>query len=322
MNTLPPRFAAFSDESRYNAGRFRSIATVSLSAERVVPVETTLSGIVAAHGMRELHWSQLKGEREGGCAIEFLDILFDAVLPSGGRVDVLTWDVHDRRHAVARRDDTRNYERMYYHLHRYVMRLQTSGSEWHLRPDEQVSIDWARLGSCLDHAGRPKSRRIMTLLSDWSQCERFEVGSLRPVRSHEHPLCQLADLFAGMAPYTRDRAAVMQRLHEAASGQLSLFDSETPKVKVSRKDTERFAVISHLLNRCRERRLGVSFRERWYLWSPAGAGPINFWHYAPQTDDDKAPTKARKGLGWDTRRDRERVAATRTRAAHADSRSR
>ena len=104
-------YAVFADERRYDHGRFRSIAAVSLPAGTVVDLSTRLAGALAAAGVPELKWSSL-GARAAvvRCATAFVDLLLEEI-PNGLRADVLIWDTEDARHRVPNRDDIANYER-------------------------------------------------------------------------------------------------------------------------------------------------------------------------------------------------------------------
>ena len=104
-------YAVFADERRYDHGRFRSIAAVSLPAGTVVDLSTRLAGALAAAGVPELKWSGL-GARAAvvRCATAFVDLLLEEI-PNGLRADVLIWDTEDARHRVPNRDDIANYER-------------------------------------------------------------------------------------------------------------------------------------------------------------------------------------------------------------------
>lgn len=290
-------YGVFSDESRYDRGRFRSIAAVSLPATSVLPVTERLACSLEECGLPELKWTRL-GDRSYTvrCAIAFVDHLL-AALDDGIRVDVLIWDTEDARHRVANRDDIANYERMYFHLHRALIRRRGGSTRWHLRPDEQVQIDWDTLASCLTSRG--------TWLSDAPQqagSNRFGalmpiISTFRQVDSQETPLSQLADLLAGMAAYTRSRPSVMCRQLDLGKPANVVFDDGMDEAVVSKRDKVRFRVISHLYDGCRIRRIGLSLRSRGYLCTPDPVEPINFWHYQPQHAADKAPVASSPETG-------------------------
>lgn len=288
-------YGVFSDESRYDQGRFRSIAAVSLPAVDVPLLSSRLFESLQVFGLPELKWSRL-GDRNYTvrCAIAFIDHLL-AALADGLRSDVIVWDTEDERHQVENRDDIANYERMYFHLHRALILRRGQGTRWHLRPDEQVQIDWRTITSCLTSRGtwRPDARHPA------AKCRFGEfvptILTFRQVDSQATPLSQLADLLAGMAAYTRSRPAAMLTLLDRAGGRAVTGTQDDEAL--SKRDGGRFRVISHLYQGCRSRSVGVSLRSHGYLCTPDPKQPINFWHYQPQHPADKAPVAPSLQIG-------------------------
>jgi hypothetical protein len=60
---------------------------------------------------------------------------------------------------------------------------------------------------------------------------------------------------------------------------------------LTNRDKARLPVILHLNRRSKSHRLGVSLSTHGYLRTPNPANPLNFWHYTPQHDEDRAPTR-------------------------------
>lgn len=105
-------------------------------------------------------------------------------------------------------------------------------------------------------------------------------------------MCQLADLFSGMAAYTRSKSELMRVMLEKANNTESLFpELEQDLPKPSTNDKERFFVIQYFYKKCRSKKLGISLKSEGFLRTYDPANPINFWHYIPQHENDKAPTK-------------------------------
>ncbi len=282
-------YAVFSDESRHTEGRYRSLAAVSVPVAHVVVLNKLLRDALQLDRRRELKWKNVRRPGDRDRAVAALDVLL-AQTVTGVRVDVLTWDTHDSRHNVPNRDDVANYERMFFHLHRVLMERRGVQSRWHIRPDEQVAIDWKTISQCLNNRGTWRAGRNMTTLSAEFRHSVPSVLTFREVNSADTPLCQLADLLAGVAAYTRTNADTVRRQIEDPTGQRSLFenyDQATPGTA----DRHRFRVISHLYWKCRTLKLGVSLREFGYLRTHDPAMPINFWHYEPQHHGDRAPTR-------------------------------
>ena len=286
-------FAVFSDESRHTQGRYRSIAAVSLPASCVVSLTKNLKGVLGFEKRRELKWHGVgeRGHRDVDRAMAVIDFLL-AQISEGVRADVVTWDTCDERHEVPDRDDIANYERMFFHLHRALMKRRGLESRWHLRPDEQVSIDWETIAQCLNSDGTWWPSAGVFGLSEELRSLLPAVLTFRQVDSSKTPLCQVADLLVGVAAYTRTEANLVRKQMAGALGQQRILfqphDSRAP----SARGHGRFRVVSHLYHECKSRRLGVSLREHGYLRSHDPSMPLNFWHYTPQHTRDRAPTRA------------------------------
>ena len=197
----------------------------------------------------------------------------------------------DSRHAVANRDDVKNFERMYFHLHCALMDRRPRESVWHLRPDEKLGIDWATLQDCLASKGAWRRYRDHPVLIEEFSLAHFKVESLKQARSCELPLCQVADLFAGMAAFARTKSDLVRTWLAQTSGQQTFLD-DSPAAKYSASERERLPVIGHLNKRAKALRLGVSLGTAGYLQTHDPTNPLNFWHYTPQHFKDRAPTRS------------------------------
>ncbi|MDE0075420.1 MAG: hypothetical protein OXR82_12390 [Gammaproteobacteria bacterium] len=123
------------------------------------------------------------------------------------------------------------------------------------------------------------------------------VRTFREVDSAATPFVQLADLFAGMATYTRMSWKVIRTLLAENENQQDLFPAvPPPESRPTSKDRGRFRVVSHFYRRAKVAKLGISLNAHGYLRTPNPLNPINFWHYEPQHPADKAPTKDRGGV--------------------------
>ena len=240
-------YTVFSDESRHTEGRYRSLAAVP--AAEAAPFTERIRVALQLDRYGELKWRNIRRTGNRTRAIAAVDVLL-ANISSAVRVDVLTWDIHDSRHAVPNRDDIANYERMFFHLHRVLMARRGAQSRWHIRPDEQVSIDWQRIKQCLTSTGTWRSGYDISALSSEFRHSVPSVLTFWEVDSADTPLCQLADLMAGMAAYTRTNAKLVRRQIDEPVDQGTLFgmsDSATPNTV----DRSRFLVVSHLYGKCK-----------------------------------------------------------------------
>lgn len=282
-------FAAFADESQVDTGRYRSIAAVSVPTKDVVLLQQLVREHLQKGCVDELKWHKLKSAKMRFCAERVLDCFLDDFLPRSARVDILIWDIEDSRHRIQRRDDGKNFERMFFHLHKVLMTRRTAGEPWHLRPDERLDVDWETIRRCIASVGGWPSYFNTPLLGDSVSVAQFNVASFKQTTSTRSPLNQVADMFAGLAAYSRLRAADFHAWLRAQGGQGNLFDEPSP-LALTGRDKERFPFIYRLYERCRQRGLGVSLRTNGYLRTLDPSNPINFWHYTPQHATDQAPT--------------------------------
>jgi hypothetical protein len=243
----------------------------------------------------EFKWKRLKGAKERFAAEKLCKFTVEKACTGQLRVDVLVWDIEDSRHRVPGRDDIANLERLYYHLFRNVLRARwPDDAIWRLHPDEHTALDWETVKDCLE----AKSTSIKV------DCTLFPVGGfkvslrrefgieeIQPVSSGDHPLLQLADLFAGLAVFSRDRFADYQKWLKDKSPQVLLFEDADHPSDSSRRSQERFQVLNSFNEACKQRKLGVSLETKRGLWTPDPKNPINFWMYEPQHPEDKAPLK-------------------------------
>lgn len=237
----------------------------------------------------ELKWHKIKGAKARICANAVLDWVIRKAIPRDARVDVLVWDITDSRHRIARRDDRKNFERMFFHLHKASMSKRPAGEDWHLRPDERQDIDWETIRSCLESVGGWRQYFDNPLLGENLSIANFNIASFKEVSSKATPLCQVADLFAGMGSYSRLKSFEMTTWLQQQTGQGNLFGDTVP-IELSGRDKERFPLIRGFYQTCRSCTLGVSLESTGYLRTPDPSRPINFWHYVPQHGADVAPT--------------------------------
>jgi hypothetical protein len=101
----------------------------------------------------------------------------------------------------------------------------------------------------------------------------------------------MADFFAGIASYTRERAEVIKYLLEENACPNVLFPLESPEPAPSKRDRKRFKIVQYLNKACKKRKLGVSLKTKGFFHTRNPSKPLNFWPYKPQHEQDKAPTR-------------------------------
>jgi hypothetical protein len=298
MHSKPPAsHLAFADESNFNTGRFRAVAVVSLPAERYQEANQSLFQLLADSNVREFKWKKLRGAQERFAACKLISWAVTQACTQNLRIDVLTWDTEDRRHAIQGRDDVANLHRMYYHLFRVVLSKRwPAAHSWALHPDEQTAVNWNAIHEFLDY--RSVEVEVRHDLFHQNQqvlldmVTHFNLRTVEPRQSHLEPLIQLADLFAGLCIYSRLRFADYDAWVRQNGDQIPLFGQDDALTRLTSADRERFPVLREFNKLCKQRRLGVSLNTRRGLYTPNPAQPINFWWYIPQHEQDKAPIRS------------------------------
>jgi hypothetical protein len=148
-----PSHIAYTDETRYNVGRFRGIALITLKREDKDWLSSDLHRLLKESEVSEFKWEKLASARERFAALKLLDFVVKNSMNGEMRVDVLTWDIEDSRHKVKKRDDIANLQRMYYHLFRNVLcERWPDNCSWNLCPDEHTALRWDQIEDFLDIA--------------------------------------------------------------------------------------------------------------------------------------------------------------------------
>ena len=288
----------FADESYWNTGRFRSLGLVTTSLRSLNVLDGELRSLLDESNVREFKWKKLKGAKERFAAEKLCKFAVDRASAGQLRVDVLLWDIEDSRHKIAKRDDIANLERMYYHLFRNVLRARwPDDAVWRLHPDEQKALNWKTMQDCLENRSVTVEveRSLFTGGQFRARLRReFGIEEIRSVSSEEHRLLQIADLFAGLAVFSRDKFDDYQRWLQTSSPQALLFNEDDASTISSRSSRERFSVLKEFNDLCKQSRLGVSLICKQGLWTPDPRNPINFWIYEAQHPEDKAPRKGNR----------------------------
>lgn len=291
----------FSDESNWNDGRFRSLGLVTTSLDLYEALNGQLQHLLEESKVKEFKWKNLTGAKERFAAGKLCSFAIEQACHRKLRIDVLIWDIQDRRHNLRGRDDIANLQRMYYHLFRNVLGMRwPNDAVWRLCPDEHTAIEWDTVQDCLENVSERvvSERNLFTQGSFKLRLQKeFGIDTIEPVRSEQEPLVQLTDLFAGLAVFSREKFPLYQQWLQHTSPQHTLFEGSEMEGRLSTSDEERFQVLKEFDQGCKKRKLGVSLKSSKGLMTHDPARPINFWHYEPQHPEDKAPT--RKGNNED-----------------------
>lgn len=280
-------FVAYSDESHIRAHQFRSISVVTFPLSNEPEILRSLETDIGSSDIQEFKWQKLRNAKYRFCAIKFLNTTFENLSKYDFRIDAIIWDTNDRRHDVLLRDDDKNFERMFFHLHHSTLKKRPENATWRIHPDERLGIDWSTIHDCLSSAGHKRELIKSPLFEDFFTDKHYQISIFKEVDSKKAPCCQLADLFAGIAVFSRKHFIKFWMWHMKKTP--SLF--KEPELKFSNSEKERFQVLDHLNFRCKGRKLRVGLKTSRGLETYNASYPLNFWLYRPQHEEDKSPIK-------------------------------
>lgn len=282
-----PHYAMYSDETNWNTGRYRAVATVSMPVALTHTVGPTVEEELGKE-FTEAKWNRLASADRSKCALEAITHVLNAAVAGDARIDVVIWDTWDSRHDVHGRSDELNLGRMVYRVYHDAMKRWPFG-EWTIMPDSQDNADWKELHEVLRNSGRG-SAELPRLFYDGVNRGKYTIRDLRERSASDAPFIQIADLLAGAAAYSRQEFAKYEVWKRTVAGQGTLFE-EVDGPSLSTRDRARWPFIDGLASRCRERKLQVSLSSTGGLRSNNPARPVNFWLYEPQGDYDSAPLR-------------------------------
>jgi len=283
-------YIVFSDESYVSAERYRSIGAVSFPRAFANEIQEDMVQVIKSSGVREFKWKELKDAKYRFCAEKFIKYLFENIFLKSLRIDVIIWDTKDCRHSIKGRDDIANFERMFFHLLKDLMRRREKDSEWYIFPDERMEIDWVTIQKCLSSVGKWREYFRSQLFGDAFSEQFFHIREFTQVDSKEAACCQVADFFAGMAVFSKNCYKKFRKWCDANNPQMYIF-GPPEEIKYSNREKERFYVLKLFIDQCKNMKIGVSIETNKCLNTFDPNNSINFWRYTPQHPLDKAPVR-------------------------------
>jgi hypothetical protein len=284
---------AFSDEHNYDSGsgRFGSIALITMEKDSYKTVSSSITNAITEAGVTrtEFKWTETKRANHKKAAIKLVDLSVKLALNAHVRIDVILWDYKDARHNITDRDSIKNFHIMYYRLLTNTLhKFWPDGSIWILYPDEISCVNWGDVQSFSNIKSVKRTEETLFQLSE--ALKSYHVRQIKQVSSKESPVSLIADLFAGLIPYSRycyDKYEAIKIEKEGGS----LF--ELSKVEITNSDRCRYEIITQFLKHKEKQKLGISFESSrgFRSYNPSQDFPLNFWWYEPQSEIDKAPIK-------------------------------
>ena len=270
-------FVAYGDRSGSGKDRYWTFGILTGTSDSLSSIRDSITNITEGEIPETFEWKRITGGKErqanADAVIELVNTVITSVSFGSCRIDVVSWDLHDSRHSIRKRDDTENAGRMLYHLFRNVAN-RWNVHEWSLFIDKNEGFD---IDTLVDVLSR-------TAISEGLRLQIYQHGDLD---SSEEPLMVIPDIFAGMYRWNRQKPELGQRLAEICHGQCNIFG----QLKLSRADRQRVPVLDATIQSCRKCGFPLDVKSKGYLWTRDPSQPINFWPYEPQHIEDKAPTK-------------------------------
>lgn len=279
---------AFSDDSAGPEDRYKSLALVTLPRSELLIFRRELEEKLENAGVSsEFKWSDLRNCKYKNVASKFIEFILDH--KDKLRIDIIIWDLQDRRHEVFGRDDKENLVRMYYHLvsTTFGKRWPVNDTVWSWFPDKQSSVDWDLLQEFIES----KSRSTEGGLFMEQKCfESVAIKNITPSDSEEFPLIQVADLFAGLGAYSWGRFKKYIDWDQDSDIMDSLFEEDTD-LDLSNSEQYRFKIIRSLNWECKDKKMQIAFKSEGGFYTHDPETFLNFWFYEPQGDYDLAPKR-------------------------------
>lgn len=199
------------------------------------------------------------------------------------RIHVLIWDIEDSRHNIVGRDDITNLSMMYYKLIKNFVNDNLYDNETlTVFPDRNNTLDWGNLEEIFVNDG------VFNIIEDGLVTLLDKKISFKESNTKEENLIQIADIFAGLGRTSYDD---YNQYELWINGQQTLIPFEK---NISNKQKYRFEIYKKVDKWAKSNKLGISLKSNKGFHSYDKYGPLNFWFYIPQHDDDLAPLKTKK----------------------------
>jgi len=289
---------AFADEHNQDSGsgRFGSIALITMKKDNYKIVSDGILKVISEAGVKvEFKWTKTKYTNHKKAAIKLVNLAVELALSGVFRIDVILWDYQDARHNIAARDNIKNFHIMYHHLLTNTLhKFWPDKSIWVLYPDGTTCVDWGNVQSFANYKSIKKTEESLFDLAN--TLKGYQVIKITQVSSDKSPVSRLADLFAGLIPYSRYCYDKYEAIKIEKEGGALL---KTGEIEFAPLDINRYEIIKCLLKHKEKQKFGISFESSKGFRSlkPSKDYPINFWWYEPQHEKDKAPVKL-KGFDY------------------------
>lgn len=278
-------YFAFSDESNYTDGQYRSIALFAINEDNFQEFQSNVNIILDEYNIRikSFKWKEIKNNNKTNALVDILKKLFNLMENNKARIEIMTWNIKDSRHDIPGRVDTLNLSYMYDKLIKdFANRYLNDDDCLYLFPDQNSAINWKELEEILFN----QDIYIKTYNEEFDAILLSKKIKIMESSTENDPLIQMADIFAGIAKSSFKDYDSYERWLEPQ--QQRLF--ETPQ-KFTNRQKYRFKIYKLIDEWAKENKLKISLKSTRGFISHNPNAPLNFWLYKPQHKNDKAPTR-------------------------------
>lgn len=211
---------------------------------------------------------------------------------------VLSWNLGDSRHQVERRDNAANFHRMLFHGLRSVADW-FGDVEWRWYHDQNTALDQAELQAFLNNTRGYKALSGMPIDLFGNARHMIRFSKVEQRCSKDVAMIGLADLLAGAVRHSIWDGSGCVEAYRSRGGQQGFGFEEIAQPEVATKgQIAKREMVGHIREECGRRSLGVSLESTSRLVTHKKGSKLWIWHYEPQGEYDKAPTKDRRVSVW------------------------
>lgn len=269
-------YLGFADEAHYNIGRYRGLALVSMRAIDARSLRAEVSAMLHESNSTECKWERVRSAKHRFTAQKLPHWTLDHAVMGSLRVNVLTWDTGT---SEDQRQGTHHMKRLrstYLRLFAHVIRTRwPDACHWLFHPDEQDALDWMAIAQDLrDVATREPARSVA-------------IDGIVPLVSHDEPFIQIADLFAGLAVFSRgEYDDYEQWLCSPSNERGEPSGEQEPPARFSSSLRQRCVILDEFYTECKLRGMHVSLRANRSLRTYDPLAPVAFEWSTPMALED------------------------------------
>ena len=145
-------YFAFTDESNHSDGDYRSIALIGIHEDYIWHVQRKLTNLLEEYNTKitSFKWKTIQNNNKTNALKKLLEFLFPLMMDEIVKIEVLIWNIYDKRHNIVGRDDSKNLSYMYNKIIKdFVQRHLKDDDKLYIFSDQNSAIDWKELEEIL-----------------------------------------------------------------------------------------------------------------------------------------------------------------------------